>query len=95
MDEFKCKKAAKCLGYCIGHEFRSTALVVTDYDKFPEGCFIHNELVNQSGIPCVYFNPPNNSTEFPASPEGTPICKVTSPTNFLPAVAANGTAVGE
>jgi len=82
MDEKQCRRAANCLGYCQGHEFRSTAIVVSNYDMFPEGCFIHADLKNQSGIPCVYFNAPNNASAFPATPEGTPICKVTSPTNF-------------
>lgn len=81
MDEATCRKAANCLGYCQGHEFRETALVVTDYDKFPKGCFIHEDLANFT-TPCVYFNEKGNATEFPKAPKGTPICNVTSPTSF-------------
>jgi hypothetical protein len=92
MDENECRRAARCLEYCDGREFREGIQNNSAYHEYPEGCFIHHNDTNALGTPCVYFNPPSEIMGQPLRPRGTPICNVAMPTNFArDAIGSNGT----
>jgi hypothetical protein len=75
-----CQFAAECLGLCKGHSFDIDSTVNLDYNKYPEGCFIH------PADGCVYLNTKPNQVAGqaawgnPTNPEGTPLCNVTETT---------------
>jgi len=73
MNENNCSEADVCLGYCEGGDFVEGVANASQYNEYPEGCFIHKVQG------CVYFNPPRNMSYLPRDPDGQPICKVLTP----------------
>lgn len=83
LNEDDCRTFAECKGHCAPPEFRvgveaskpskderPAGSGPEGYDNRPKGCFINPD------DKCVYFNVPKEGGADPASPKGTPVCKI-------------------